>query len=155
MEEEFNTLIMMVGLPRSGKTTWALKQGHPIVNPDAIRLAIHGQAYIPSAERFVWATAHYMVKALFEAGHKTVILDACNNTVKRREEWQSTRWDRKYVVIKTDPDICISRIDPKSSNADGLLSAIRRMDEQHQPVDPLHEGEILETRCTGDSQGPA
>ena len=35
-------LIVMVGLPRSGKTTWARKQGYPIVNPDSIRLAFHG-----------------------------------------------------------------------------------------------------------------
>ncbi len=32
-----NRLILTVGLPRSGKTTWALEQGWPIVNPDSIR----------------------------------------------------------------------------------------------------------------------
>jgi len=35
-------LILTVGLPRSGKSTWAAKKGFPIVSPDAIRLAMHG-----------------------------------------------------------------------------------------------------------------
>ena len=39
-------LILTVGLPRSGKTTWALAQGYPIVAPDAIRLAVTGQRYV-------------------------------------------------------------------------------------------------------------
>ena len=83
------TLIAMVGLPRSGKSTWAKKAGHPIVSPDAIRLALHGQRFISEAEPFVWAIAKAMVRALFLAGHSAVILDATNNTRKRRDEWKS------------------------------------------------------------------
>lgn len=44
------TVILTSGLPRSGKTTWALKQSLSIVNRDAIRLALHGQPFIPEAE---------------------------------------------------------------------------------------------------------
>src|SRR5690606_41614342 len=80
------TLIATVGLPYAGKTSWAMLQGHPIVCPDAIRLALHGERYLPAAERMVWVLAHYMVRALFEAGHHTVILDATNTTEERREE---------------------------------------------------------------------
>ena len=60
------TLILTVGLPRSGKTTWAKKTGLPIVNRDAIRIALHGQAYIQDAEEMITAFEWYMVKALFE-----------------------------------------------------------------------------------------
>ncbi len=52
-------LIATVGLPRSGKTTWALNYAQsslaPIVNPEAVRLAIHGQRYAAVAERYVWS----------------------------------------------------------------------------------------------------
>ena len=80
-------LILTVGLPRSGKSTWARKQGHPIVNPDSIRLALHGEGFIASAEPFVWAIAYNMAKALFLAGHDTVIIDATNTTEERRYDW--------------------------------------------------------------------
>jgi len=71
-----NKLILTVGFPRSGKTTWALQQGHPVVNRDAIRKALHDHDYIQSAEDMVSAIEIYMVKALFLAGHTTVIVDS-------------------------------------------------------------------------------
>lgn len=136
MEE--NLLIMLVGLPRSGKTTLAKKAGHPIVNPDAIRLALHGHAYIQDAERFVWATAHLMVKALFKAGHPTVILDACNNSRKRRDDWKNKTYRRIFWVIPTPADVCRGRV---GESDEPLLEVIDRMESQHEPVDP-EEGEI-------------
>ena len=45
---------------RSGKTTWARQQGVPIVNPDAIRPALHGQRFEPRAESVVWAHLRYV-----------------------------------------------------------------------------------------------
>ena len=108
--EPAKILIMLVGLPRSGKTTWALKQECPIVNPDAIRLALHGQAFIGDAEPMVWAIAKYMVKALFLAGHEKVILDACNNTCKRRDPWESESWVREFVVFATPKETCLRRV---------------------------------------------
>src|SRR5258706_417694 len=53
-----NTLIVMVGLPWSGKSTWAREQGNwPIVCPDEIRFALHGQRFIAEAEPWVWTIA--------------------------------------------------------------------------------------------------
>ena len=88
------TLILTVGLPRSGKSSWARCQGYPVVNPDSIRLRLHGQVFAPQAEPFVWAVAHLMVESLFEAGHSTVILDATNISRRRRRGWRtnSARW---------------------------------------------------------------
>ena len=80
-------LILTVGLPRSGKSTWANQQTAPKVCPDNIRLAIHGQAFVPSAEPFVWAVAYAMTEALFLSGHHIVIVDATNTTQKRIKEW--------------------------------------------------------------------
>jgi predicted kinase len=48
-------LILTVGLPRSGKSSWSRQQTFPVVNPDSIRLALHGLRFAPEAEPFVWA----------------------------------------------------------------------------------------------------
>jgi predicted kinase len=133
---DMKTLLLTVGLPRSGKSSWARYQNnHPIVNPDAIRLAVHGQAFVPDAEPIVWAIAKYMVRALFLAGHNTVILDAANNTRKRREDWKSSSWLRKYKVFYTNKEECIRRAMSPSNNRPDLVPIIERMADQHEPVE--------------------
>lgn len=117
------TLICMVGLPRSGKTTWAKKYaeqcGGVIVNPDSIRLALTGKRFLPSAEGQVWVTAHLMVESLFEYGYETVILDATNVRRNRRNEWQDKRWRTVFKVLSTSKNLCISR----ALNLDGSIYA--------------------------------
>lgn len=119
------TLLMTVGLPRSGKSTWARQQGCPIVCPDAIRMALYGQPYIRTAEAIVWANAKLMVASLFEAGHDTVILDATNTMQKYREEWLDNRWNCRYVLFNTPRDLCIRRAERTEQHY--LISVIERM----------------------------
>jgi predicted kinase len=102
-------LVCMVGLPRSGKTTYALTLGYPVVQPDAIRLAIHGQRFIGLAEPLVWVIAKIMVRALFLVGHSIVVLDATNINRKRRDEWKDTSWEREFRVVNAPAYICRSR----------------------------------------------
>jgi predicted kinase len=75
-----NKLILMHGLPRSGKSTWALEQGYPVVCPDAIRYCTTGKRWWGPIEYHIWATAKTMVRSLFLAGHKIVILDSTSRT---------------------------------------------------------------------------
>jgi AAA domain len=125
-------LIVTVGLPKSGKSTWARSQAYPIVNPDSIRLAIHGQRFLPEAEPFVWATTRAMVKALFLAGHDTVVLDACNNTRKRRGEWRSEEWDTVFKVIPESELVCYMRAG-EVGDAE-IVPIIERMAAAHEPL---------------------
>ncbi|KKL96513.1 hypothetical protein LCGC14_1843740 [marine sediment metagenome] len=122
-----NRLILTVGLPLSGKTTWALEQGWPIVNPDSIRLALHGMPYKQVAEPFVWAIAKCMVRALFLAGHGVVILDATNVTKKRRDDWESDHWQREARVFRATKEECLQRA--AAIGRDDLFSMIERMAE--------------------------
>jgi len=123
-----NTLIMTVGLPRSGKSTWARKQEHLIVNPDSIRLAIHGQAFIEDTEPIVWTITKYMVKALFLAGHNKVILDATNTTKEARDFWISDDWKCIYHLFLASKSECIERA--IKDDKEYLIPVIERMSEE-------------------------
>lgn len=133
MSEEW-VLVVAVGLPRSGKSTWALSQSCPVVSPDAIRLAIHGQRFNAPAEPFVWLVAKTMVRALFLAGHSMVIVDATNTTRKRRDDWQAAEWETRFKVISTPKEICIERALAKGDNE--IIPIIERMALQFEPLGP-------------------
>lgn len=124
------TLTMTVGLPRSGKSTWARGQGVPVVNPDSIRTVLHGTAFRPEAEPMVWGIAKTMVRSLFEAGHERVILDATNITNRRRQEWSNGAWECEYVVFRTPAVTCVLRA--RDNDQEYLVDVIRRMDRDFE-----------------------
>ena len=135
MEEDI--LILTVGLPRSGKSTWAQEQKCPIVSPDSIRLALHGKPYIQEAEGFVWATAYLMAKALFLAGHTRVIIDATNNTIKRRKAWADKFKGTRIILkeFKTSKEECILRA--RKDHREDLIPVIERMAQQQEPNEEM------------------
>ncbi len=104
-----NKLILTVGLPRSGKSTWALKQGHPVVNRDAIRLALHGEPYLQRAELMISSIETYMIRSLFAAGHDTIIIDSTNLRKRYVDRWESSEWEIELMFISTPAHICIER----------------------------------------------
>lgn len=125
------TLICTVGLPRSGKTTWARLQRYPIVNPDAIRLAVHGQRFWAPAEKRVWVDAHQMVRALFLAGHEWVIVDACHTTRKRRDFWlpeSPEDWDLYFYLLFTSREECLAQA--RAIDDQEIIPVIESMAEQ-------------------------
>jgi predicted kinase len=122
-------LICTVGLPRSGKSTWAKATEWPIVNPDSIRLALHGQRFFGPAEPLVWAIAHLMVEALRLAGNEAVILDATNVQQKRRAEWEAAYPGAlEYRLVPTPPEVCIARA--MAQNDAEIIPVIERMAQQ-------------------------
>jgi tRNA uridine 5-carbamoylmethylation protein Kti12 len=74
-----------------------------------------------------------MVRALFLAGHKVVILDATNTRRKLRDEWQSKDWATFFKVIDTEAKICLERA---ANQGDGeIVPVIERMAAQYEPLD--------------------
>jgi predicted kinase len=130
------TLICTVGLPRSGKSTWAKATGYPVVSPDSIRLALYGRDWYYPAEAWVWAIAHTMVEALFLAGHDTVVLDATNVSQDRRQHWISRYGAENIIwkIFRTPASVCRARA--TRLNQPDLLPVIAKMEELWDVDDP-------------------
>ncbi len=126
------TLHCMCGLPRSGKGTFARKLskelGAPIIDPDCVRLSVHGQPFLPEKEPFVWKIVRHSIEALFLAGHNDVILDCVNHTPRRRKDWVSDKWTTKWYHQNTSLEVCIERA--ILSNQEYLIPVIQRMHEE-------------------------
>lgn len=136
-----NTLILTVGLPRSGKTTWAKEYARSlgfediscaIVNPDSIRRAFYNwtSQYIPTYEDEVWRNAIVQVRSHFFYGTPVVILDATSLTQSARARWDfSSEWNTFYKPIggfsSEEVETYVQRA--KTDGNFQLALAIRRM----------------------------
>jgi predicted kinase len=107
-------LIVLVGAPGSGKTTWARRNGRGVVHvsQDGLIDAItpHGFNHV---YRPVYAQAEDAVaRAALQAGH-TVIVDRTNRTRAHRERWlqiaRETSCPAVAVVMTTPEAICRER----------------------------------------------
>jgi len=137
-ESQRKRLICMMGLPRSGKSTVARELsatlGVPIVNRDSIRLALHGQRYESLAEPMVRAIALIMVRALFHAGHDTVIADETNLKETTRSFWQeSLEWATFFLHVDTPKDVCLARA--ADMNDEQIQPVIESMHAYTEPLD--------------------
>jgi len=108
-------VVASVGLPNSGKSTWAKQTsdetGWPIVSKDSIRLALHGQKFSDEAEPWISVMAQTMIKSLFYSGHEIVIVEECNCNSEDRYEWMSDEWKTEFVLIGTPKEECLRRAD--------------------------------------------
>ena len=84
-----NVLIVMCGLPASGKSTYSqwLEESKVFkrVCPDLIRKELYGDENIQGDGRQVFAIAHFQIKGLGRVGGN-VVFDATNINAKGRKE---------------------------------------------------------------------
>lgn len=131
------TLIAMKGLPRSGKSTivreLSRQYAAPIVKKDDIRLALHGQPYIATAEPMVRAISKIMVHSLFLSGHEYVIADETHYSREARDFMRDGPWETLFYEVNTPRDVCLQRA--LDTGHIWLLPVIDEMVARHEPLE--------------------
>src|SRR5258708_38567676 len=77
-------IVMMVGLPGSGKSTYLNQLGVNAISSDAIRLLLADDATIQTIHVQVFATMRYLLRRRIAIGRPVTYMDATHLTVAER-----------------------------------------------------------------------
>lgn len=80
-------LIILVGLPASGKSTWAEQQKLPTLSSDALRVLLTGDIAHQGVNRLVFRTLRYLAAARLQAGAAVTCIDSTALTGWERRCW--------------------------------------------------------------------
>lgn len=136
-----NELIVMIGLPSSGKSTYVNKRflkTHQVICADDIRLAL-GTEFNSKTEPFVHAITQTMCRAAMERS-LDIVIDSTNVKQEYNKIWldivRDYDYETKAIVLKTPSYKCILR--KEISNPEFSISIIHTMGMQL--VDLLTDG---------------
>lgn len=107
-------LVIMCGLPRSGKSTWVSenKGSSVVLSADNLRYLVYGQRFWTEGESLMWATHSIIFRMLLQQGND-IIIDETNTTPKRREPLIKMAKEFGYTVdcvwVKTSKEECLNR----------------------------------------------
>lgn len=127
-------LTALIGLARSGKSTFAAKwqlENDPdglnrvVVNGDNVRLALHDHRYIFKAEPMVHAIYQTMVRALLLNPNLHILMDDTHTTVSSIRNVLNIDDNASFIYYPCPPDICRKRA--IETNQPDLIPIIDRM----------------------------
>lgn len=105
-------IILPVGFPASGKTTWAKKQKAPIISPDDWRYTNGRYAFDPSREPYIWRHALARLGNTAQS-NDTIIFDAINTRRVGRQAVLTVAKQKAQkvhaIVICTPWQVCVKR----------------------------------------------
>src|SRR5512140_3669114 len=82
-----SSIIVLVGFPASGKSTWAREQGLPVLSSDAMRGFLRGDETDQSTNREVFSTLREMLRRRVELGARVTIIDSTALSPRERRCW--------------------------------------------------------------------
>lgn len=107
------TVVVLAGLPGSGKSTWAGDQGLPVLSSDEMRRIITGDITNQSVNSLVFRMLRRCLEAMLAADVERVIVDSTALTRRERRTW--IRWAElngcgiEAVFFDTPREVCEKR----------------------------------------------
>lgn len=103
-------LLVLVGLPGSGKSTWAMQQGLPTISSDAIRELLADDVTDQTIHRQVFQTIRFLVRQRLAIGRPVTCVDATHLTPRERRPYFRIRGCRVEAVFFDVPvELCQQR----------------------------------------------
>ena len=113
MIEDRPRVVLLVGLPGSGKSTWARQQSGGVLSTDEIRLLLSDDATNQSIHPKVFATLRYLLRRRLELRMPVTWIDATNTTRQERRMYIKLAqfYDARVeaVFFDTPAELCRER----------------------------------------------
>ena len=128
-------VILAIGLPGSGKTTWFRRRGVTPLSSDLLRNILFDDVEEQRYQGLVFSTLRSLLRARLIARMPWNYVDATNLSIHERKQWikmaQSFGYEVQAVFFDVPLDVCLER----NSKRDRSVSedVMRKMDEKLKP----------------------
>ncbi|HEY3741834.1 MAG TPA: AAA family ATPase [Bryobacteraceae bacterium] len=106
-------IVLAVGLPGSGKSTYLERLGVHALSSDSIRELLADDATDQTIHERVFATLRYLLRHRLAIGRPVTYIDATNLTAKERSTWISVARESNCAIealyFDTPLDVCLAR----------------------------------------------
>jgi protein phosphatase len=113
-------IVILVGLPGSGKSTWAAQQGWNALSSDAIRIVLADDISNQSIHARVFATLRYLLRQRLAIGRPITCIDATHLTRAERKPYiEIARWHKceiEAVYFAAPLAVCLERNRARARN---------------------------------------
>lgn len=106
-------IVVLIGLPGCGKSTWAAAQTGASISADAIRVILSDDIANQNIHGRVFATMRYLLRHRLALGRPVTYMDATHLTQAERRpyfslaRWYSARVEAAYFDVPLD--VCLNR----------------------------------------------